>query len=58
MKLTYQPFNCRSDLMVLTDIFTYADSAHDFFEREPYCAKFHIFDAGKPFVFVAFHSIF
>ena len=32
--------------MSLTEIFTYDDSAHDYFEREPYCAKFHIFNAG------------
>ena len=36
----------RSDIMSLTEVFTYDDSAHDYFEREPYCAKFHIFDAG------------
>ena len=36
----------RSDVMSLTEVFTYDDSAHDYFEREPYCAKFHIFDAG------------
>ena len=36
----------RSDVMSLTEVFTYDDSAHDYFEREPYCAKFHVFDAG------------
>ena len=36
----------RSDVMSLTEVFTYDDSAHDYFEREPYCAKLHIFDAG------------
>ena len=32
--------------MSVMEVFTYDDSAQDHFERQPYCAKFHIFDAG------------
>ena len=44
--------------MSLTEIFTYDDSAHDYFEREPYCGKFHIFNAGLLFGFIVFICYF
>ena len=45
----------RSDIMSLTEVFTYDDSAHDYFEREPYCAKFHIFDAGLFYWYIFYY---
>jgi len=40
---------CSTDHVTLVDTYQYDDSAaNDTFQREPYCVKFRIHNAGEP----------
>ena len=39
---------CSTNSVTLLDTYQYDDTAHDYFNREPYCAKFSIQNAGTP----------
>jgi len=39
---------CSTGRVTLVDTYQYDDSANDTFQREPYCVKFRLQDAGVP----------
>ena len=39
---------CSTNRVTLLDTYQYDDTAHDYFNREPYCAKFGLQNAGMP----------